>query len=168
MMTSYGWWLMGMTHSRLNWTHWSFCQVPEIRKIRIKWTSIRRRYDWSKLFSILRNYRLLEIRRFRKFRTIDDIISTMVIPGHRRFWEITGAYIHTASDWPDFEPIRRQKKWSLKNDEAITGTGQKWIWSKMTICVGLNFFIVSNIYESFHFLWLTSGDPLQVKWGQIN
>ena len=35
----------------------------------------------------------------RLFRTIDGIILTMVIPGHRRFWEITGVHIFMTSNW---------------------------------------------------------------------
>ena len=129
MMTSYGWWLMRMTHRRLNWTHWSFCQVPEIRKIRIKWTSIRRRYDWSKMFSILRNCRFLEIGGFGKSKTLwfDHGNS-----GPQKILGNNGQSRFTASDWSDwladFRPIRGHRTDLPKNDEAITGTGQKWIW----------------------------------------
>ena len=129
MMTSYGWWLMRMTHRRLNWTHWSFCQVPEIRKIRIKWTSIGRRYDWSKLFSILRNYRFLEIEGFGQSRTLWFNHGNS---GPQKILGNNGCTQFMTSNWPDFEPIR-----SHKMDHPAKWWSDNWHWPEMDI-IGQN------------------------------
>lgn len=60
-----------------------------------------------------RNYfRFSEITDSSKSKVSDNrrhCVLTMVIPGHRRFWEITGVHIFMTSNWPDFEPIRSHK-----------------------------------------------------------
>ena len=157
-----------MTHRWLNWTHWSFCQVPEIRKIRIKWTSIRRWYDWSKLLSSNRKYSCLEKDETPKFRSIDNKIFSHGNSGPQKIlwnngcWNFYDFWLVYFSQWEAIE-IPRPKK-----DEAITGTGQKWLFSAQKgPFVGLNFLaweiLISHFFFSLATLAVTPTRSNEVK-----